>query len=87
MRVGKRGNSYLRKLLIQGARAALPYVAERDTSLARWAQGLLASVHPNVAGVALANKPARIWRAVPRSRRNFSAKDALMGRSYGPQRD
>ena len=28
--ISKRGNRYLRKQLIHGARAALPYVAERD---------------------------------------------------------
>jgi transposase len=30
--ISKRGNKYLRKLLIHGARAALPYVAERRRS-------------------------------------------------------
>ena len=36
--ISKRGNSYLRRQLIHGARAALPYVAERDTPLGRWAK-------------------------------------------------
>ena len=35
--ISKRGNKYLRRQLIHGARAALPYVAERDTPLGRWA--------------------------------------------------
>jgi transposase len=35
--ISKRGNSYLRRQLIHGARAALPYVAERATR--RWADG------------------------------------------------
>jgi len=34
--ISKRGNKYLRKLLIHGARAALPHIAERDTALGRW---------------------------------------------------
>jgi hypothetical protein len=38
--ISKRGNKYLRRQLIHGARAALPYVVERDTSLGRWAKGL-----------------------------------------------
>ena len=76
MGISKRGNKYLRKLLIHGARAALPHVAERDTSLGRWAKGLLARVHPNVAVVALADKLARICWAVLRSRQGFSAKGA-----------
>ena len=65
MGISKRGNTYLRKLLIHGARAALPHVAERDTSLGRWVKGLLDRVHPNVAVVALANKLARIsWEVL-----------------------
>ena len=37
--ISKRGNKYLRRQLIHGARAAPPYVAERDTPLGRWAKG------------------------------------------------
>ena len=58
--ISKRGNIYLRKLLIHGARATLPHVAERDTALGRWVKELLARVHQNVAVVALANKLVRI---------------------------
>lgn len=72
--ISKRGNKYLRTLLIHGARAALPYLAERDTALGRWAKGLLARVHKNVAVVALANKLARIVWAVLRHGEKFAAK-------------
>jgi transposase len=58
--IKKRGNRYLRRMLVRGARAALPFVAEYETSLGRWLKGLLARVHKNVAVVALANKLARI---------------------------
>ncbi len=65
--ISKRGNSYLRRQLIHGARAALPYVAERDTPLGRWAKALLGRAHHNVAVVAFANKLARIaWAALRR---------------------
>ena len=74
MGISKRGNTYLRKLLIHGARAALPHAAERDTPLGRWAKDLLARVHPNVAVVALANKLARISWAVLRTGQQFNAK-------------
>src|SRR3974390_3109789 len=50
--ISKRGNKYLRKLLIHGARAALPYVAERDVPLGRWPKSLLSRAHPNVVVVA-----------------------------------
>jgi len=62
--ISKRGNRYLRKNLIHGARAVLPYLAERETSLGRWARALLARAHKNVVVVALANKLARVAWAV-----------------------
>jgi transposase len=62
--ISKRGNRYLRKNLIHGARAALPYLVERETPLGRWARGLLERAHKNVVVVALANKLARIAWAV-----------------------
>ena len=46
--ISKRGNKYLRRQLIHGARAALPYVAERDTPLGRWAKELMSWAHRNV---------------------------------------
>jgi transposase len=76
--ISKRGNKYLRKLLIHGARAALPHLAGRDTALGRWAKGLLARVHQNVAVVALANKLARIAWAVLRRSEAFTAKGASL---------
>ena len=76
MGISKRGNKYLRKLLIHGARAALPYVAEKDTALGRWAKSLLSRVHQNVAVVAFANKLARICWAVLRSGQKFAAQGA-----------
>ena len=69
--ISKRGNRYLRKLLIHGARAALPHVAEHDTPLGRWAKALLERAHPNVAIVAFANKLARIAWAVLRRGEGF----------------
>src|SRR5271156_6871493 len=44
-------------------RAALPYIAERDTPLGRWVKGLMSRTHRNVVVVALANKLARIAAA------------------------
>ena len=65
--ISKRGNRYLRKNLIHGARAVLPYLVERKTPLGRWACGLLARTHKNVVVVALANKLARIaWVVLAR---------------------
>ncbi len=71
--ISKRGNKYLRRQLIHGARAALPYVAERDTPLGRWAKGLMSRAHRNVAVVPFANKLARIAWAVLRRGERFAA--------------
>ena len=76
--IGKRGNRYLRRQLIHGARAALPHVAERDTPLGRWAKALMARAHRNVAVVAFANKLARIAWAVLRRRERFAATGVPM---------
>jgi transposase len=72
--ISKRGDTYLRKLLVHGARAALPHGAERDTPLGRWAKGLLGRAHHNVAVVAFANKLARIAWAVLRRGETFAVK-------------
>ena len=66
--ITKRGNSYLRKLLIHGARAALPSLSRRARRRSgAWLRGLLARAHRNAVVVALATKLARIAWAVLRS--------------------
>jgi hypothetical protein len=67
--ISKRGNVYLRKMLIHGARAALPTLSKGETPLGRWLSGLLARAHLNTVVVALAAKLARIIWAVLRSGR------------------
>lgn len=64
--ISKRGNTYLRTLLIHGARAALPSLSKSDTPLGRWLEAMIArGVHRNAVVVALANKLARIaWAAL-----------------------
>ncbi|MDP8920119.1 MAG: IS110 family transposase [Pseudomonadota bacterium] len=61
--ISKRGDAYLRKLLIHGARAAVHRVRSHQVPGA-WIAGLLARRPFNVATVALANKTARIAWAV-----------------------
>lgn len=66
MGISKRGNTYLRTLLIHGARAALPSLSKSDTPLGRWLKAMIErGVHRNAVVVALANKLARIaWAAL-----------------------
>ena len=60
----KRGDSYLRKLLVHGARAVLRHVKHRDDVLSQWLKELSMRKHMNVVTVALANKTARIAWAI-----------------------
>ncbi len=72
--ITKRGNGYLRWMLIHGARAALPSLARGKTLMGEWLRGLLSRAHMNTAVVALAAKMARIIWAVLRSGRPFDLK-------------
>ncbi len=62
--IGKRGNSYVRRLLIHGARSLLKNMHRKDNELGSWLNKLQERVHRNVAVVAVANKIARIAWAV-----------------------
>lgn len=64
--ISKRGNKYLRKLLVHGARAALPSLSTSITPIGAWLRDLLRRAHKNTVIVALANKLARIVWAVLR---------------------
>ncbi len=66
--ITKRGSKYLRKMLIQGARASMPILRKSDTRLGAWLRALLARSHPNTAVVALAAKMARIVWALHHGR-------------------
>jgi transposase len=72
--ISKRGNGYLRKMLIHGARAALPALSKGEAPIGGWLRGLLARAHINTVVVALAAKLARIICAVLRGGRAFEMK-------------
>jgi transposase len=57
--ISKRGNGYLRKLLVHGARAILQCRQKQSSGLSAWLQQLVSRAHPNIATIALANKMAR----------------------------
>lgn len=61
--ISKRGNPYLRRLFIHGARSVLMH-CRRDSRLGEWITQLELRTKRNVAAVALANKLARIAWAV-----------------------
>lgn len=66
--ISKRGDRYLRTLLIHGARAVVR-IAERKADAESWIKRLLSRRNKNVAAVALANKNARtIWALLAHDR-------------------
>lgn len=78
--ITKRGSRYLRKMLIQGARAAMPTLAKADTAIGAWLRGLLARSHGNIAVVALAAKMARTVWALLRHGRVYEPVPVAAGR-------
>lgn len=76
-RISKRGDGYLRRLLVHGARAVLRWsrsTGENGSGRTVWQQALLARRPTNVVLVAMANKTARtVWAMLSR------------GETYRPQ--
>lgn len=58
--ISKRGDRYIRTLLIHGARSVVRYAEKKTDPRSRWINGLKARRGTNAAAVALANKNARI---------------------------
>jgi transposase len=68
-RITKRGDEYLRTLLIQGAKSAVMSAHKRTDTISQWLVQLRARVGWQKAVVALANKNARIlWAVLARGR-------------------
>ena len=72
-RISKRGNGYLRRLLVNGAMAVL---SSRRARQDPWLAKLLASKPRKVVAVALANKMARIGWALMMRQEDFRARPA-----------
>ena len=70
--MSKRGDTYVRTLLIHGARSAIQ-AAQRKPDQQGWLQRLLQRRNKNVAAVALANKNARIVWALMAHGREYQA--------------
>jgi transposase len=62
--ISKRGNAYLRRLFVQGARSVLRQRHKQVPGLSIWLAQLLRRTHQNVVTVALANKMVRMAWAV-----------------------
>ena len=72
--ITKRGDGYLRYLLVHGARSVLKAEARRKNGVrSSWNGAILARKHKNVAAVALANRNARIAWALLRDGTSYVA--------------
>jgi transposase len=71
--ISKRGDVYLRTLLIHGARSAILAAQRKAVATNVWLADMLKRRHPNVAAVALANKNARTVWALLAHGREFKA--------------
>jgi len=76
--ISKRGDSYLRTLLIHGARAVVRVAERKGDHAGSWLAGVMGRRHKNVAAVALANKNARIVWALLAHDREYTANYAPM---------
>jgi transposase len=76
--ISKRGDGYLRTLLIHGARAVVTTGKRRTGKVDDWLRGLAGRRHTNIACVALANKNARVAWAILAHNRTYVS-------DYAPQ--
>ena len=66
-RISKRGDGYLRKLLVHGARTVLLWSRRKKETRTAWQEALLVRRPTNVVVVAMANKTARVvWALLSR---------------------
>jgi transposase len=71
--ISKRGNRYIRTLLIHGARSVLKNCGKKKDKLSLWLQSLIERRGFNKAAVALANKNARILWAMASHKKEYDA--------------
>lgn len=72
--IHKRGDRYLRGLLVHGARSVLHAATDKPDDRSRWLMTLAARRHRNIATVAQANKTVRIaWAILTREQRYRAA--------------
>jgi len=75
--ISKRGDVYLRTLMIHGARAVVARATHKDDRLSCWVTNIANKKHPNVAAVALANKTARMAWAMLRNETDYDPDYAI----------
>jgi transposase len=75
--ISKRGDTYLRTLLIHGARAVVKAATTKTDTQSRWINELIKRRNKNIAAVAVANKNARIIWALLRHGEAYRVPDSV----------
>lgn len=70
-KISKRGDTYLRTLLVNGATSVLNVVGKKHDPKSHWINQLLSRMHKNKVRIALANKMARIAWAILAKGENY----------------
>jgi transposase len=70
--ISKRGDAYLRSILIHGARSTIAHAKDKEDQLSVWMTDLAKRRHPNIAAVALANKTVRMAWAMMQSDSDYN---------------
>ncbi len=71
--ISKRGDAYLRTLMVHGARSVIRVAEGKTTRTDRWSTDMMKRRHKNVAAVARANKNARVVWALLAHGRDYHA--------------
>jgi len=74
--ISKKGDPYIRRLLVIGAHAVLRFARKNKSPTTQWAIGLLARKPYKLVAVALANKMARVVWALLTKSEEFKAQPA-----------
>ena len=69
--ISKRGNVYVRTLLIQGAKSAVRVAANKEDHKSKWINAVKERRGSNIAAVALANKTVRTIWAILKNGKNY----------------
>ena len=75
--ISKRGDTYLRTLLLHGARSVLRFAARPTDPTTQWLQAIQARRNANIAAVALANNHARVVWALLAHDRHYTPDYAV----------
>lgn len=77
--ITKRGNRYVRRLLVHGARSCVTHLDRSRDRLGSWLDGLCARMHVNKVTVALAAKIARVaWAIITKPGATYERRDPVV---------